>query len=112
MESLWTNTTFMTFAGTCLALMAGLALAFSLASYRMASFKTRNSNLSRKLSAIEIEVADLYSQIGSVTKMVKRLNARENMRKHREAKKTNSEMTDEEWRAHATKKLQLGNIDL
>lgn len=85
-----------------------IALVFSLMSIRKASTRYISSVLQQKVRQQDLEIADLMDRMETVTRLVKRQTARENMRKHREQKKDNGKatMSDEEWRAWATKRIQ------
>ena len=95
---------------SAIALVTGsLAVSLSIAAIRASRERFISLVLSRRMSAIEVEQADLRDKFDSLTRLVKRANSRQAMAKARE-KKNSSEaaMTDEEWRKWATKRIQQG----
>lgn len=85
-----------------------LAAVFCVISFRKAASLVRSSRAVRDLSRLEIEIADLSDRLTATIRLVKRINGRENMRKHREKANGKKDMTDEEWRVYATKRAQQG----
>lgn len=88
--------------------LATLALICALGAWLRASESFQSSKLTRELQEVTLELVNLRDLYESVFRMVKRINGRDAMRKHRAKKNGASEMTDEEWRAHATKRIGQG----
>jgi hypothetical protein len=89
--------------------LAVLALFVSLTAHRRASTRFAKSLLRQKISELDLDIVELADRVDQLTKLAKRQNARAAMAKAREKKKSadNGEMTDEEWRTWATKRIQL-----
>lgn len=67
-----------------------------------------DSKTRRRIDKIELEIAEQNHLITTISQSVKRMTARENMRKARAKKAEQSDtMSDDEWRHWATKRIQL-----
>lgn len=95
--------------GLCLGV---LALLLSYLAYERAAVRWTSSKVSRRLHYLEAEVVNLTDVTESLRSLVKRQIARDNMRKARAKKKEKEngkdEMTDEEWRAYASRRVNQG----
>lgn len=99
----------MILAGISLA-VAVIAVLIALVANERAATRWTSSKVSKRLHYLEAEVINLTDVTEAIRGLVKRQIARDNMRKAREKKKLNGtdEMTDEQWRAYATKRANQG----
>ena len=89
--------------------LAALAVGLSVAALSRASQRYTSLKYAGKIRNLQLEVAELADAFERVSHAQKRMTARLNMREHRERKKQNgADMTDEEWRKWATKRVQQG----
>jgi len=97
------------FAGIGVAFGA-LGIAIATAAARKASIRLATSAISKRVRELSVDVTSMQDEFDKLTKLVSRRNARENMAKARDAKngKSETKMTDEEWREYATQELQQG----
>ena len=87
--------------------MSSLGLTLSVYAMIRSSGNYRNDKLRRKITGVEVELADLRDHFETLARNLKRMNARQAVRKNREQKK-NGDMSDDEWRTWATRRIQQG----
>ena len=88
---------------------SALALIISMLAAQKASDKFQSAKVVKKVRELDAEVTALADEIEKTNSLVRRKIARDNMAKAREKRHANgNDMTDEEWRAYATKRIQQG----
>ena len=104
------QTNFMPFLAEFSIAFSALALIISMLAAQKASDKFQSSKVVKKVRDLDAEVTALADEIEKTHSLVRRKIARDNMAKAREKRHSNGNdgMTDEEWRAYATKRIQQG----
>lgn len=89
--------------------LSAFAVLMAVAAFMRASARLHTNNLMRKIGTVQLDISELQDAFERMLKNQKRATARVNMAKAREKKNSGKDsMTDDEWRAWATRRVQQG----